>query len=103
MTRQQLYNKAAQLLDRADNEDGLMRGIYEDLARSYFRMASQADRRVSEQAGKEQRDSMTNQVLAQLLAVLSDGTSSSSVGVPYIPSAAPTTSSVRLPPNVYDI
>ena len=56
MTRQQLYNKAAQLLDRANSEDALMRGIYEDLARSYFRMASQADRRVSEHAGKEQRE-----------------------------------------------
>jgi hypothetical protein len=40
MNGQQLYDKAAQLLDRAYGENDLMRGIYEDLARSYFRMAS---------------------------------------------------------------
>jgi hypothetical protein len=72
MTQQQLYAKAAQLLDRAYCEDDLMRGIYEDLARSYFRMASHADRHVSEQAQKEQQDATTNQVLTHLLAVLAD-------------------------------
>ena len=102
MNGQQLYDKAAQLLDRAYGENDLMRGIYEDLARSYFRMASEIDRRVSQQGRKEQQDATSNQVLAQLLAVLSDGTSSSLVDAPYTPSA-PTASSMRLPPNVYDV
>ena len=43
MNTDQLYSKAARLLDLAIGEE-LMRRFYEDLARSYYRMASEMDR-----------------------------------------------------------
>jgi hypothetical protein len=38
------YDKAAQLMDRAIDEEPLMRAFYESLARSYYRLAWEADR-----------------------------------------------------------
>ena len=37
------YDKAAELMDRAIGEEPLMRGFYEGLARSYYRLAWEAD------------------------------------------------------------
>jgi hypothetical protein len=63
------YDKAAELMDRAVGEEPLMRGFYEGLARSYYRLAWEADHLGKSETKEPQpgRNPDANDTLARLL------------------------------------
>ena len=70
MNGEKFYDKAAQLLDRAIGQEELMRNFYEDLARSYYRLAWEADHRADkriEQAPQELKTLNADEMLVRLM------------------------------------